>query len=191
MGKNPSVLPLLQTQVFPGSWKFPSQPISCFAAQWDGYSSSGCGSPASPSPRGSRGLFGARSWARSAGAGGGREPGSCQKKLMRGGERRGKIKKKINKKRGEQRASLRAAGWFSCGCSQRNVMYRHRPRSHLPSPAPLAAGHGPSAATAPRHALASLPGQAARREGPLPAPRMLHPSNTLCHLFPPGAPKGR
>lgn len=50
----------------------------------------------------------------------------------------GKKKKKPNK---EPRSGL--AGWFSCGCSQQNVMYRHKLRSHLPSPAPLAAGHGP------------------------------------------------
>lgn len=81
------MLPLLQTQVFPGSWKFPSQPISCFADQWGcGYSSLGFGSPVAPSARGSQELRGRSEAAAGRGAQGGREPGSCQKKLMQGGE---------------------------------------------------------------------------------------------------------
>lgn len=64
-------------------------------------------------------------------------------------------------------------------------MYRHKPRSHLPSPAPLAAGHGPKRRPRPRHALASLPGHLSEQRAcssvgrhpqkhPLPSPLQKH-----------------
>lgn len=190
MGKKPSPLPLLQTQVFPGSWKFPSQPISCFADQWgrsagSGYFSLGCGSPTSPLiPRvpGARGPF---CWVRSTA---GREPDSCQKKSMWGGE--GKKKKNSRTK------SLVEGCWLVFlwvlaaeryvpaqapltpplpGCSRRWPRPQRRPRRQG-TRSPRCPGRPPATRASPNIQDAAMWGST--------------PRSTLCHLFSQKHPRG-